>query len=244
MTATAPEIVAEFAPTGRLRAALNMGNPVLAHSRTAPDLPAGVTIDLARAFAALLGVDVELLQFDTAGKSGGAVAAGAADIGFLAVDPKRAEGIHFTAPYVQIDGCYLVRDGSPLQSAQQVDRAGTRVVVGEGSAYELFLSRHLQQATLVKVGTSEGVVDSFLKDGGLEVAAGVRQQLESDARRVGGVRLLPEAFMTIQQAMAMQRGRTAPAQEYLERFIREQRQSGFIQQALQRHGIEGATVIP
>lgn len=242
MTAT-PDIVREFAPTGRLRAALNMGNPVLAHSRTAAEKPAGVTIDLARAFAALLRVDVEFLQFDTPGKSGGAVATGEADLAFLAVDPKRAEGIHFTAPYIQIDGCYLVREGSPLRSTQEVDRAGTRVVVGEGSAYELFLSRHLQQATLVKVGTSEGVVDAFLQDGKLDVAAGVRQQLESDARRVGGVRLLPEAFMTIQQAMAMQRGRPAQAQDFLERFVREQRQGGFILQALQRHGIEGATVI-
>lgn len=244
MTTPAADIVREFAPTGRLRAALNMGNPVLAHSCTATDKPAGVTIDLARAFAALLAVDVELLQFDTAGQSGGAVAAGQADIGFLAVDPKRAEGIHFTAPYVQIDGCYLVRDGSPLRSAQEVDRAGTRVVVGDGSAYELFLSRHLQQATVVKVRTSEGVVDTFLDDAELDVAAGVRQQLESDARRVGGVRLLPEAFMTIQQAMAMQRGRSAQAQQFLESFILQQRRSGFILQALQRHGIEGATVLP
>lgn len=244
MTAASPDIVREFASSGRLRAALNMGNPVLARSRTSTEKPAGVTIDLARAFAALLGVDVEFLQFDTPGKSGGALAAGEADIGFLAVDPKRAEGIHFTAPYIQIDGCYLVRDASPLRSAHEVDRAGTRVVVGDGSAYELFLSRHLQHATLVKVKTSEGVVDTFVQDAELDVAAGVRQQLESDVRRVSGVRLLPEAFMTIQQAMAMQRGRSAQAQQFLESFILEQRRSGFILQALQRHGIEGATVIP
>jgi len=234
----------EFAPTGRLRAALNLGNAVLAHSRTAAERPAGVTIDLARRFAQLLGLEAELLQFDTAAKSGAAVAAGDADIGFMAIDPKRAEAIHFTSPYVQIEGCYLVRETSPLQRNEEVDRAGTRVVVGDGSAYELFLSRHLQHASLVKVGTSEAVVDTFLQDATSEVAAGVRQQLEADALRVGGVRLLPGRFMVIEQAMAMPRGRSAQAQALLESFIAQQRGSGFVREALRRHGIEGATALP
>lgn len=237
-----PALIREIAPTGRLRAALNMGNPVLAHSRTASEKPAGVTIDLARRFAALLGVEVQFLEFDTPGKSGAAVAAGEADIGFLAVDPKRAEGLHFSAPYVQIDGCYLVRADSPLQHNDEVDRPGTRVVAGVGSAYALFLARHLQHARLVEVQTSEGVVDAFAADPSVDVAAGVRQQLMADARRVPGMRLLPGAFMTIQQAMALPRGRSAEAARLLELFIGEQRQSGFVQQALQRHGIEGATV--
>lgn len=239
-----PSLAREFAPTGRLRAALNLGNPVLAHSRTAVERPAGVTIDLARRFAALLGVQAQLLQFDTAAKSGAAVAAGEADLGFMAIDPKRAEAIHFTSPYVQIEGCYLVREASPLQRNEEVDRAGTRVVVGEGSAYELFLSRHLQHASLVKVGTSEAVVDAFLQDAAIEVAAGVRQQLEADARRAAGVRLLPGRFMVIEQAMAMPRGRSAQAQELLESFIAGERASGFVRDALLRHGIEGATALP
>lgn len=239
-----PSLAREFAPTGRLRAALNLGNPVLAHSRTAVERPAGVTIDLARRFAALLGVQAQLLQFDTAAKSGAAVAAGEADLGFMAIDPKRAEAIHFTSPYVQIEGCYLVREASPLQRNEEVDRAGTRVVVGEGSAYELFLSRHLQHATVVKVATSEAVVDAFVADPSIEVAAGVRQQLEADARRMGGVRLLPGRFMVIEQAMAMPRGRSAQAQELLESFIAGERASGFVRDALLRHGIEGATALP
>lgn len=235
-------LIREFAPTGRLRAALNMGNPVLAHSRTARDKPAGVTIDLARKFAALLGVEVQFLQFDSAGPSGAAIAAGEADIGFLAIDPKRAEGIHFTSAYVQIEGCYAVRHDSPLQHPDEVDRPGTRVVVGTGSAYGLFLARHLQQAQLVEVPTSEAVVDAFVADASLHVAAGVRQQLEADLRRVPGLRLLPGAFMTIHQAMAMPRGRSAEAVRLLELFIGEQRASGFVREALQRHGIEGVTV--
>lgn len=238
-----PSLVRDFAPTGRLRAALNMGNPVLAHSRTAAERPAGVTIDLARRLAQLLGVQAELLQFETAAKSGAAVAAGEADIGFMAIDPKRAETIHFTTPYVQIEGCYLVREASPLQRNEEVDRAGTRVVVGDGSAYELFLSRHLQHANVVKVATSEAVVGAFLADPAIEVAAGVRQQLEADARRVGGVRLLPGRFMVIEQAMAMPRRRSGEAQALLESFIAEQRRSGFVREALRRHGIEGATAL-
>lgn len=237
-------IIREFTPTGRLRAALNLGNAVLAHSRTARERPAGVTIDLSRRFAALLGVEVELLQFETAALSGAAVADGQADIGFMAIDPKRAERIHFTAPYVQIEGCYLVRDGSPLRANEDVDRAGTRVVVGDGSAYELFLSRTLKHASVVKVATSEAVVDAFLADLAAQVAAGVRQQLEADARRVGGVRLLPGRFMVIEQAMAMPRGRSAQAQQVLESFLAEQRRSGFVRDALQHHGIEGATALP
>jgi polar amino acid transport system substrate-binding protein len=239
-----PSLVREFAPTGRLRAALNMGNPVLAHSHTAQERPAGVTIDLSRAFAELLGVEVELLPFATAGDSGAALASGQADIGFMAVDPKRAETLHFTAPYVSIDGCYLVRADSPLRHESEVDRAGTKVVIGTGSAYGLFLARHLKAATLVEVPTSEEVPDALAADPELDVAAGVRQQLVADARRLPGVRLLEGSFMTILQAMAMPRARSAQAVQLLDDFLAQKRQAGFITQALARHGIEGATVLP
>lgn len=237
-------IVREFAPTGRLRAALNLGNAVLAHSHTSSERPAGVTIDLARQFGALLGVPVELVEYETAGKSGAAVAAAEADIGFMAIDPKRAESVHFTAPYVQIEGCYLVRADSPLAKNDDVDQPGRRVVVGDASAYHLFLARVLQQAQIVKVPTSEEVVDAFVADRSIDVAAGVRQQLEADARRVGGLRLLPGRFMVIEQAMAMPRGRSGAAERLLESFLAEQRRSGFVRDALRRHGMEGATALP
>ena len=135
----APDIVAAFAPTGELRASINTGNPILAGSDPAPGAK-GVSVDLARGFAQRLGVELELVVFDTAGKSVDAVTQEQADIGFFAIDPKRGEGIHFTAPYVLIEGCYAVRDDSPLTANEQVDRAGTRVVVGKGSAYDLFLT--------------------------------------------------------------------------------------------------------
>jgi polar amino acid transport system substrate-binding protein len=238
-----PHLIEAFAPTGTLRAALNLGNPVLAHSRTAREKPAGVSIDLAREFARELGVAVELIEFDTARKSVDALTREQADIGFMAIDPLRADGIHFSPAYVQIEGCYLVPDGSPIRTADDVDRAGVRVVVGAGSAYELYLSRTVRQAELVKVATSEQVVDAMLEQGH-QAAAGVKQQLEADARRVGGVRLLEPRFMVIHQAMGMPKARNAQARSVLDDFVARMKGSGFVAASLARHGIEGAKVAP
>lgn len=231
----------EFAPSGRLRVALNLGNPVLAQSKTARARPAGVTIDLAREFADSLGVEAEFQEYESAALSSGALAQGRAEIAFLAIDPKRAERIHFTAPYVEIEGCYLVPDDSLLQDNAGVDQPGIDLVVGEGSAYELYLSRTLKQARLIKVPTSEAVVQEMLARSA-HAAAGVKQQLQANAARLGGVRLLPGRFMVIQQAMAMRRGGSEAAARFLDAFIESQKRSGFVADALTRHGIEGATV--
>jgi polar amino acid transport system substrate-binding protein len=231
----------EFAPGGKLRASLNMGNPVLAHSHTAAEKPAGVTIDLSREFARELGVDVEFLQFDTAAKSVAALASGEADIGFMAIDPLRAETTHFTPAYVQIEGYYLVREDSAIRANADVDRTGTRIVMGAGSAYGLYLQRHIQHATLVPVPTSEAVVDAMLKDG-MEVASGVKQGLEADALRIGGLRLLGERFMVINQAMAMPKTRSAAAAAFIDDFVARMKRSGFVAASLARHAIVGAAV--
>lgn len=235
------DLAPEFAPAGRLRASLNMGNPVLAHSRTAPEKPAGVTIDLAREFARELGLAVDFLQFDNAAKSVAALAGGQADIGFMAIDPLRAETTHFTPAYVEIEGYYLVPEDSPIRTNADVDRAGTRIVMGTGSAYGLYLQRHIQHATIVQVPTSEAVVDAMLKDG-LDVASGVKQGLEADAQRVGGLRLLGERFMVINQAMAMPKARSAAATTFLDDFVARMKSSGYVAALLARHGIVGATV--
>jgi len=235
------DIVRAFAPTGRLRASINTGNPILA----APDGAGakGVSVDLARGFAQRLGVPIELMVFDTAGKSVDAVTREEADIGFFAIDPKRGEGIHFTGPYVLIEGCYAVRNESPITALEQVDRAGVRVVVGKGSAYDLFLSRELKSAGIVRAPSSPAVVEHFLEHGA-DVAAGVRQQLEADAQRLGGLRLLPGRFMVIQQAMGCPRSRGEAAARVLADYVEEMKASGFVQQALDRHGITGAAVAP
>lgn len=237
-----PELVARIAPGGVLRASINLGNPILAH-RDASGAPGGVSVDLARAFAERLGVQLETVLFDTAGQSVDAVTQERADIGFFAIDPLRGAGIHFTAAYVLIEGCYLVRDASPLQANEEVDRTGHTVVVGKGSAYDLYLTRELKAATIVRAPSSPAVV-GFFAEHAADVAAGVKQQLEADARRLGGLRLLPGRFMVIQQAMGLPKGRGDEAAAVLARFVEEMKASGFVAAALARHGIAGASVAP
>ena len=237
------EIMRAFAPTGTLRASINLGNAVLAGKDAATGAAKGVSVDLATEFARRLNVPIELVVFDTAAKSVDAVAGEQADIGFFAIDPKRGELIAFTAAYVLIEGAYLVRDASPLQANDEVDRPGRTVVVGQGSAYDLFLSRELKHATIVRAPSSPSVVDVFMKEGA-DVAANVKQQLEADAKRVPGLRLLPGRFMVIQQAMGCARSRGDAAAAFLARFVEEMKAGGFVRDALARHGIQGASVAP
>ena len=234
---------AQFAPTGRLRAGINIGNPILARIDPATGRPAGVSVDLATGLAQRLGVPVELVVFDAAGKSVEALTAEQVDVGFFAVDPVRGAGIAFTAPYVLIEGAYLVRNDSALRANEEVDRAGTSVMVGLGSAYDLYLTRELKQAKIVRAPTSPKVVDAFLAEKA-EVAAGVRQQLELDARRLPGLRLLPGRFMVIEQAMGSPKARGPEVAAELARYVEAMKASGFVAQALKRHAIEGASVAP
>jgi polar amino acid transport system substrate-binding protein len=235
----------DLAPSGKLRAAINLGNPVLA-GRSANGELHGVSVDLARELARRLGVPAELLPFDSAGKTVEAGKAGLWDVAFVAQDPARSAEIAQSTPYVVIEGAYLVRNESPLRSNDEVDRPGNRIVVGRGSAYDLYLTRALKQAKLERVPTSGEVVSVYMKSN-YEVAAGVKQQLEMDARKMGGeksgVRLLPGRFMVIHQAMASQRGKEAGAR-FVRDFIEEAKASGFVAQSLARHGIQGAAVAP
>lgn len=236
-------IVTAFAPTGKLRASINLGNPILANAHPESGEPFGVSIDLARAFAEKLGVELELVVFDAAGKSVQAVGEERADFGFFAVDPLRGEKIAFTAPYVLIEGFYLVRNDSLIRTNQDVDQPHNRVAVGKGSAYDLFLTRELKAAQIVRAPTSPAVVSTFLEEG-LEVAAGVKQQLEADASKTGGLRLLDERFMVIQQAMGVPKSRGEAAAAALCEFVEEMKASGFVADALRRHEIVGASVAP
>ena len=236
------ELIQTIAPTGKLRASINLGNPILANKNPEGE-PFGISIDLANAFAKKLGLELELLVFDSAGKSVEAVTQEKADIGFFAVDPLRGEGIAFTAPYVLIEGAYLVKDDSPVKSNEQVDVPGNRLVVGKGSAYDLFLTREIKSAQIVRAPTSPTVVKVFL-EGGYEVAAGVRQQLESDASKTPGYRLLPGRFMVINQAMGLPKKRGDAVSRLLSSFVEEMKASGFIDDAMKRHGIKGASVAP
>lgn len=238
-----PSLLQAFAPTGVLRASINVGNPILAGRNPQTQEPFGVSIDLARELAGRLGVDLKLVVWESAGESVQAATDDIVDIGFFAIDPKRGESVAFTPPYILIEGAYLVADGSPLQSNEEVDKEGTTVTVGKGSAYDLYLSRTLKNASIKRAPTSPAVVSYYLEHGH-DVAAGVRQQLEADAAKHAGLRLLPGHFMVIRQAMGMNRSRGEAAIRYLSQFIEEMKASGFVAQAMKRHGIQGAAVAP
>ncbi|MBW4051747.1 MAG: ABC transporter substrate-binding protein [Proteobacteria bacterium] len=234
------EVHCALAPQGALRATINVGNPILAGVDQGTGAPYGVSVDIARELARRLGAPLELIVVPAAAKAVETVTAGGADFGFFAIDPVRGAGIAFTAPYVLIEGCYLVRQDSPITDNGQVDSPGLRVVVGSGSAYDLFLTRELKHATIVRVPTSPAVVDAFLEQG-LEVAAGVKQQLQADTARHSGLRLIGKPFMTIQQAMGVAKARGEAAAQYLRTFVDDLRASGFVRDSLARHGIQGAT---
>lgn len=235
-----PAPVAELVPTGKLRAAINFGNPILASKDPATGEPRGVSVDLARELGRRLGVPVELVPFAAAGKVVEAVKEARVDVGFVAVDPVRGADMLQTAPYVVIEGAYLVRNASPIKNNADVDRAGNRIVVGNGSAYDLFLTREIKAATLVRAPTSPAVTDLFMAQN-LDVAAGVKQQLQADAQRLPGLRLLDGRFMVINQAMGIPKGREAGL-AYLRSFVEDMKASGFVAEALKRHQIQGAAV--
>lgn len=231
----------DTAVAGVLSVAINFGNPILAH-RDPQERPAGVSVDLARRIATGLGLDCHFVTFDAAKDATAAVGAGACDLGFFAVDPDRAETVAFTRPYLAIQGNFLVREGSGYLCNEDVDQTGVLIGVGQGSAYDLFLTRTIRKATLVRECTSPDVVDTFLRLG-LDVAAGVRAQLEVDAVRLGGLRLIEPCFMLIRQAMGVPKARAAQLVDHLDQVIAQSITDGFIAGALARHGIEGADLL-
>jgi polar amino acid transport system substrate-binding protein len=235
-----PGVVAELAPTGKLRAAINFGNPVLASKDPATGEARGVSVDLSRELAGRLGVPLEIVPYAAAGRVVEAVKTGAWDVAYVAIDPQRARDMIQSPPYVVIEGSYLVPAESAIRSNAEVDREGIRIAVGKGSAYDLFLTREIKRAMLVRAPTSPEVVSMMIREN-LEVAAGVRQQLEADAKRIAGVRMLPGRFMVIKQAMAVPRDRDAGA-AYVRDFIEEMKATGFVSRSLARHRVEGAEV--
>ena len=239
-SAPTPDAVADLAPKGRLRAAINYGNPVLANRNPATGEPGGISTDIARELARRLGVPLEPVLYDQAGKVVEGLKAGAWDVCFLAIDPLRATEIAFTTPYIVIEGVYMVASDSPFRSNEELDRSGTRIGVIVGSAYDLFLSRELKQAAMVRAADQEAVMGLWA-GGGLDAVAGVKPVLEADARRAGGLRLLPRRFMAINQAMGTPRERDTGAR-YLKSFVEDAKASGFVAEAFARNRIDGASL--
>lgn len=235
---TSAGIAADLAPTGALRASINLGNPVLAHGT--PAHPGGVTVDLAREIGARLNLAVELVCFDAARKSFEAMTAGEADICFLAIDPAREEEVAFTAPYVVIEGVYAVRATTGHQTPADIDQPGVRIGVKRGSAYDLYLTRTLRHATVVR--GAEGV-DVFL-DEGLDVAAGIRQPMTAFVRGRADMRLVDERFMQIQQAVGTTKARHPDTVAFLCAAVEELKANGFVSEALRKSGQGDAVVAP
>jgi polar amino acid transport system substrate-binding protein len=230
-------IASDLAPSGALRAAINLGNPVLAQGTAAA--PTGVTVDLAREIGARLGLPVEFACFDAARDSFAAVRTGRTDICFLAIEPVRAAEVTFTAPYVLIEGVYAVSEQSPLVAVADVDRPGVRIGVKRGSAYDLFLTRTLQHATVVR-GT-EGTTE-FLT-GNLEAAAGVREPMTEFVGSHPGFRLVEGRFMEIPQAVGTAAAKRPATVSFLHGLVEELKADGFVADALRRSG-QTAPVAP
>ncbi len=239
---TVAGVIADLAPKGRLRAAINFGNPVLVQKDPSTGGAVGVSVRIAQELGRRLGTPVEFVPFNEAGEVAAAVHSDRWDVAFLAIDPVREVDLSFTAPYVLIEGCYLVRSSSPIRSIEDVDRPGVRVAVGERSAYDLYLTRTLKHAQLIRVRGSSEAFDRFLADQ-LEAAAGVRQPVVAFASEHRNLRVIEPSFMVIRQAMVVPKGREAGL-EYLCRFIEELKSSGFVADALWATGKGDVTVAP
>ncbi len=234
------EAASALAPSGRLRAAINFGNAVLAQRDPATGEARGITVDLAREIAKRLGVPLDLVLFDAAGKVFEALGRGEWDMAFMAIDPVRGAQMDFTAPYVFIEGTYLVRSESRLRDVAAVDAPGVRIAASRGSAYELHLRRELRHAELVHADSPQAAFDLFMQ-GGLDALAAVRQPLARFAQARPGLRVLDGAFMRIDQALGVPKGRDR-ALRWLDAFIAQAKADGFVAAALQRSGQGDATI--
>ncbi|MBU3669503.1 MAG: ABC transporter substrate-binding protein [Polynucleobacter sp.] len=236
-------MISSFAPTGKLRVGINLGNPILANENPQTHELYGITIDIAHEIGKRLSLPVKLTPFKTAGNTVDAVKSGDIDLVFVAIDPVRGADISYTPPYIQIEGAYMVKTDSPIHENDQVDALSNEIVVGKGSAYDLYLSREIKNATLLRAASSQAVVDDFMSGKG-NVAAGVKQQLESDAKRYEGLRMLPGRFMVINQAIGIPKARPQYEQTttYLSDLITQLKQSGFVAKSMHEHKIEGAKV--
>jgi polar amino acid transport system substrate-binding protein len=238
------EVRKELASTGTLRAAINHNNPLLATRDVASGELSGLAVDLSQELARRIGVPLEIIPFEAAGKITASAAHNVWDIAYLAIDPRRANDIDFTAAHIELEGTYLVPAGSSLQRIEEVDRDGVRIAVTSQSAYDLFLTRELKHAQIVRAVNTPKSFD-LMREEKLDAVAAVRTALASAARQIPGSRVLNGHFMTIPQAAGVPKGRPSAAR-YVRKFIEEMKASGFVARMLTRHGLgpDDAIVAP
>jgi polar amino acid transport system substrate-binding protein len=237
-----PAARSDLAPTGTLRVGTNFGNVLLTGKDAATGEPRGIAIDLAREIGRRLGVPVEFVAYDAAGKLTASTRTGAWDIAFLGAEPQRADEIAFTAAYLEIEATYLVPAGSKIGAIGEVDRDGARIAVPVGSAYDLYLSRNIKRAQLVRAAGADAAFDLFVRDR-MEVLAGLKARLVNDAARLPGSKLLAGRFTAVQQAIGTHRGRDAGAQ-YLREFVEDAKASGLVARIIEKNGVHGVSVAP
>ena len=237
-----PAAKSELAPTGKLRVGINYGNFLLVTKDDAKGEYRGIAVDLGRELGRRLGAQVELVAFATAGKLADAVKAGAWDVAFLGNEPQRAGDIAFSPAYLEIEAGYLVPAGSPIKTMAEVDRKGIRIATAVNSAYDLYLSRSLKNATLVRAQGIQASYEIFVKDK-LEVLSGLKPRLLTDAQTLPGSRVLEGRFTVVQQSVGTPQGRPTAA-SYLSEFANDMKKSGFVAQAIARHAVRGVTVAP
>jgi len=237
-----PSLITELAPTGVLRAAINLSNFLLVTGRSAAGDPEGVAPDMARELANQLGVPVRYVPFKTPGELADAAASEVWDIGLIGAEPQRAEAIAFTPAYCEIEATYLVPAGSPLNSIAAVDAVGVRIAVTARSAYGLWLDRNIAHATLVRAETLDGAVQRFERDK-LDALAGLKPRLLTDLEKLPGTRLIDGKFMSVQQAIGTPRRNTA-APVFLRSFVEEAKASGLVARLIDRHNVRGLSVAP
>jgi polar amino acid transport system substrate-binding protein len=236
------DLKAELAPTGVLRAGINMSNFLLVTGKTPEGDPEGVAPDMARAIADRLGVAVKYVPFKTPGELADAADTNVWDIGLIGAEPARAEKIAFTAAYVEIEATYMVPPGSPIKSIAEVDRPGIRIAVSARSAYDLWLERNIKQATLVRSSGLDASLNQFINDK-LEALAGLRPRLLTDVTKMPGARILDGQFTAVQQAVGTARKNKAGA-AFLAAFVEEAKANGRVQGFIERHHVRGLTVAP
>jgi polar amino acid transport system substrate-binding protein len=237
-----PALRFDLAPTGRMRVGINYANPVLATRDSATGELRGVAVDLAREIGRRVDLPVELVGYDAAGKMVERLKAGEWDIAFLAVDPVREAEIAFTPPYIEIEGTYLVPAGSSLNAIADVDRNGVRIALAAGAAYDLFLSRNIKNAELVRAPNPIAAFELVVA-GKVEVLAGVKQTLAANAAKLAGSRVLDGRFLAIGQAIGIPNGRDAGAL-YLREFIEDAKASGLVARAIEKAGVRGVSIAP
>jgi polar amino acid transport system substrate-binding protein len=237
-----PEIIAELAPTGVLRAGINLSNFLLVTGKSPSGDPEGVAPDMAREIALRLGVPVKYVTFKTPGELADQAGRDVWDIGLIGAEPQRAETIAFTAAYVEIEATYLVPAGSPLKTIAAVDAARVRIAVTGRSAYGLWLDRNIRHAELVRTETLDSAFEAFLRDK-LEALAGLRPRLLADLEKLPGARIIEGRFTSVQQAIGTAKKNAAGA-AFLRGFVEETKASGLVARLIERHKVRGLAVAP